>query len=136
MDKQITSRSLVVGNMDFALSQVSMKSNLEEFQRGMTVVFDIEETGKISIDPDVTIERLREIAEKNRDFLAPWEEIWENDTNEQSSTPQMNQQEMDVYAAIKSDAAVEITDDTESNQDSLLADIGKRLDQKEKQSVS
>ena len=104
LNKEMTARSIAVGNMEYALEQVQMKDNYDEFVRGMRVVADIEELVARSVDPEETRERLADLAQRNQELIEPWTEGMGVEAAHVAEQP-LTSDEQEAYDQVVADAA-------------------------------
>jgi hypothetical protein len=129
LDKEIAARGLALGNMAYAIEQVELKRNYAEFTEGMQVVANIEEIAQNCFDPVEVQERLKQIADENRDVIEPWTEVLDTGDGAFNTGELMNSEEKAAYERIKMDAVGSIeSESAKFNTD--ITNIDAELDQK------
>lgn len=107
IDKEAMARSMALNNMEHTLEQVQVKTNYDEFVRGMKVVADIEELAQQTADPDEVRERLADLAQRNQDLVEPWTESV--DTGYAAAGVSLSEDEEAAYRQVVSDAVGELS---------------------------
>lgn len=130
LDKEGVARALALSNMEYALEQVQVKDNYDEFVRGMKVVADIEELVRRSVDPDATRERLTDLAQRNQDLVEPWLDSMTVETAEGADGLALSEEEQEAYRQVMSDAAGEIEGSGRGEDNAEFARMDRELEQK------
>lgn len=130
IDKEATARTLAVANMDYALEQVRVKDNYEDFVRGMDVVARIEELAREGTDPDEVRERLQDLAQRNHDLVEPWTESTLMEAPGTGPEATLTAEEEKAYTQVVSEAAGEIESNRLSEQTVAYARMDEELEQK------
>jgi len=130
LDKEGVARALALSNMEYALEQVQVKDNYDEFVRGMKVVADIEDLVRQSVDPEVTRERLTDLAQRNQDLVEPWLDSLTIETPEGTHSAPLTEEEQEAYRQVMGDAVGEIEAAVHSPDNAEFAQMDRELEQK------
>jgi hypothetical protein len=130
IDKECTARALALNNMEYTLEQVQVKTNYDDFVRGMQVVADIEELAQQTVDPDEVRERLTDLSQRNQDLVEPWMDVTGADFDPAHAKVQLSGEEEEAYRRVVSDAVGELAHAGSGEANDTFAQMDAELERK------